>query len=182
VRPGNEAVILAAGAAAQPFTPPFDASSHVRGGTPRQPPQSDPSNKPLTRPNQEPTMNPFALITRPVGHVVQAITMPFKFLFVVGLCSFINWMTFSGTWWVKWVAFGMGIAVLVAWFRAAKTLAVLGLLAWGGWWIYKRYGPAARARFDAWAARANPDASGVLDALRTPSAYAGEGAAATRPH
>lgn len=127
-------------------------------------------------------MNPFDLIARPVGDVVQAVTMPVKFLFVVGLCSFINWMTFSGTWWVQWVAFGMGIAVLVAWARAVKSLAVLGLLAWGSRWIYKRYGPAARARFDAWAAKASPDASGVLDALRMPSAHAGDGAATVRPH
>jgi hypothetical protein len=129
-------------------------------------------------------MNPLNLITRPVRNLTEAITMPFKFLFVVGLTGFINWMTFSGQWWFKWVAFGMGIAVIVAWARAAKTIAVLALLAFGGWWVYKRYGPAARERFDAWAAKANPDARSVLDVLRSPAAYvdASQGAAAAQRH
>jgi hypothetical protein len=122
---------------------------------------------------QEPTMNPLNLVTRPVRNITRAITMPFTFLFVVGLTGFINWMTFSGNWLFKWVAFGMGITVLVAWARAAKTLVLLGLLAWAGWWIYRRYGQAARQRFDAWAAKTSPDAAGVLDALRAPSAWAG---------
>ena len=119
-------------------------------------------------------MNPLNLITRPVKNLTRAITMPLKFIFVVGLCGFINWMTFSGSWWVQWVAFGMGIAVLVAWARAAKTLIVLGLLAWAGWAIYKRYGQTARERFDAWTQKTNPDAAGVLSALRMPWVYGGE--------
>jgi hypothetical protein len=122
-------------------------------------------------------MNPIKAITRPVKHLADAVLMPLKFVFVVGLTGLINWMTFSGTWWVKWVALGMGIAVLVAWGRALKTALVLGLLAWAGWTIYKRYGPAARERFDAWAQNANPGAAEVLDALRTPAAYATGGGA-----
>jgi hypothetical protein len=124
-------------------------------------------------------MNPLKLITRPVKHLVEAVTMPIKFVFVVGLCALINWMTFNGTWWVQWVALGMGIAVLVAWGRALKTLLVLGLVAWAGWTIYKRYGQAARERFDDWVQKTNPKAAGVLAALQTPSMYTGGARAAT---
>ena len=77
-------------------------------------------------------MNPFAFVTKPVKHVADALIMPFKALFVVGLTGTINAMTFHGVWWFKWVALGMGIAVLVAWARAAKTLLLLALAAWVG--------------------------------------------------
>ena len=59
-------------------------------------------------------MNPLSFITRPVSDLSQAIFMPFKALFVIGLTGFINAMTYNGSWWFKWVAFGMGIAVLVS--------------------------------------------------------------------
>lgn len=111
-------------------------------------------------------MSPFKFVTRPIGHLTDAIVMPFKALFAVGLCAAINAMTFHGVWWVKWVALGMGIAVLVAFARAAKTLAVLALLAWGGWWLHKHYGAAAKARFDEWAERTQPQARQVLSVLR----------------
>ncbi len=111
-------------------------------------------------------MNPFRFVTRPIGHLVDAVVMPFKAVFVVGLCGLINWMTFHGVWWVKWVALGMGIAVLVAFARAARTLVVLLLLAWGGRWLYRRYGAEAKARFDEWAERTQPQARDVLHTLR----------------
>ena len=38
-------------------------------------------------------MNPFSIVTRPVRNLTQAVLMPFKALFVVGLCFLINWMT-----------------------------------------------------------------------------------------
>jgi hypothetical protein len=55
-----------------------------------------------------------------------------------------------GNWWVKWVAFGMGIGVIVAWARALKLLFVVGVLAAVGYFIYKRYGAQAKAKYDAW--------------------------------
>lgn len=112
------------------------------------------------------------LVTRPVRNLGEAVTLPFQALFVVGLTGFINWATFSGVWWFKWVAFGMGIAVLVAWARAAKTLLLLALVAWVGWKIYQRYGAAARAQFDAWVARTQPQAADVLAALHPRAAAA----------
>ncbi len=119
-------------------------------------------------------MNPIRFVTRPIGNLVDAVVMPFKAVFVVGLCGLINWMTFHGVWWVKWVALGMGIAVLVAFARAARTLVTLGLLAWAGWWLNKRYGAAAKAKVEEWAARTQPQAGQVLELIRTkPETMAG---------
>ena len=115
-------------------------------------------------------MHPFAFATRPVKHIADAVIMPFKALFVVGLTGLINAVTFHGVWWFKWVALGMGIAVLVSLARAAKTLLLLALVAWVGWKIFQRYGAAARQRFDDWVARTQPQAAQVLQALRAPAA------------
>ncbi len=114
-------------------------------------------------------MNPLSFALRPVKNIADAVLTPLKALWVIGLTGFINWMTFSGHWWFKWVAFGMAIAVLVAWARAAKTLVLLALIGFVGWQIYKRYGAAARQRFDEWVRRAQPQAAAVLQALRAPA-------------
>lgn len=112
-------------------------------------------------------MNLFSFVTRPIRDLTQAIVMPFKALFVVGLTGLINAMTYHGVWWFKWVALGMGIAVLVSFARATKTVLVLALVAWVGMKIYQRYGQAARAQFDDWVARTRPEAAQVLAALRS---------------
>ncbi len=113
-------------------------------------------------------MNPLSMLLRPVKTLADAVLLPLKALWVVGISGFVNWMTYSGHWWFKWVAFGMGIAVLVAWARAARLLLVLALVAFVGWQIYKRYGAAARRQFDDWVARTQPQAAQVLQALRVP--------------
>jgi hypothetical protein len=102
----------------------------------------------------------------PIKDLSQAVAMPFKALFVVGLCGAINWFTYSGTWWVKWVALGMGIATVVALARGFRTLFVLALAAAAGWWIYKRYGADGRARFDAWFGRVKPQAAEIVRSIR----------------
>jgi hypothetical protein len=93
-------------------------------------------------------MNPLSALTRPVSDVASAFASIGRFVFVVGLCYLINFMTSPGQWWAHWVAFGMGIAVVVAWARALKS--VLGAVIVGaiGVWLYKRYGEAARAKFE----------------------------------
>ena len=101
----------------------------------------------------------------PLRDLTQALTMPFRALFVVGLCAVINAMTYSGHWWVKWVALGMGIATVVALAKGARTLAVLALVALVGWWIYRRYGATARASFDDWVGRTHPAGADVLRQL-----------------
>lgn len=73
--------------------------------------------------------------------MADALLMPFKGLFVIAVTGTINALTYNGHWWFKWVALGMAIAVLMASARAAKTLAVLALLAWGGNVLLKRYRP-----------------------------------------
>jgi hypothetical protein len=101
----------------------------------------------------------------PLRDLTQALTMPFRALFVVGLCAVINAMTYSGHWWVKWVALGMGIATVVALAKGARSLAVLALVALAGWWIYRRYGAAARASFDDWVGRTRPAGADVVRQL-----------------
>jgi hypothetical protein len=112
------------------------------------------------------TMNPISMITRPVRDLADAVLLPFKAVFVVGLCFVINWMTSPGYWWVKWVALGMGIAVLVAWARAARTLLLLALVAWVGRWVYRRHGATVRRQFDDWVQRTRPQQAQLLDILR----------------
>lgn len=111
-------------------------------------------------------MNPLKFVTRPVKDLTDAIVMPFKALFVVGLTGLINAMTYHGVWWFKWVALGMGIAVLVAWARAARTLLLLALVAAAGWWVYRHHGQAARERFDDWVRRTQPQQHQLFEVLR----------------
>lgn len=67
----------------------------------------------------------------------KAVTFPFTFLFVVGLCAFINWFTSPGHWWFQWVAFGMGIALICIWARALKILVATVGIAGIGYFLYR---------------------------------------------
>lgn len=118
-------------------------------------------------------MNPLNFVARPIKNLADAVLLPFKALWVVGLTGFINWATFSGHWWFKWVAFGMAMTVLVTWARAAKSLLLLAVVGFVGWKVYQRYGAQARQQFDDWVARAQPQTAQVLHALRTPARPAG---------
>lgn len=111
-------------------------------------------------------MNPLRTITSPINDLVRAVVLPFKALFVVGLCGVINYMTYAGTWWVQWVALGMGIAVVVALAKAARSLLLIALVAWVGRQLVRRYGPQARAAFDQWVQRDHPQAADVVAAWR----------------
>ena len=98
----------------------------------------------------------------PIRDLTRAVTMPFKALFVVGLCALINAMTSPGQWWFQWVALGMGIATVVALAKGLRSAFVLGLLAIVGWWLYRRYGADARDTFAQWASSTQPKAADVL--------------------
>ena len=84
----------------------------------------------------------------PVRTVTDAVATPFKFVWVVGICFVINFMTTPGHWWVQWVALGMGVAVIAAWARAIRLLIAAGALAALGTWAYRRWGDAGRARVE----------------------------------
>ena len=92
------------------------------------------------------------------------MTAPLNFIFVVGRCFVINWMVSPSNWWVKWVAVGMGISVIVAWARALKLLFVVAVFAAIGYFIYKRYGGEAKAKYDAW--RKDGEAKQPADAVQ----------------
>ena len=47
-------------------------------------------------------------------------------------------------------------------------LSFIALVSWVGWKSYRRNGQAARERFAAWVAQAQPQAAQVLQALRSP--------------
>jgi hypothetical protein len=67
----------------------------------------------------------------PLKVFTDAIALPIRAVFVVLICGIINYTVSPGVWWFKWVALGMGIAVLCAWARAFKALilavGVIGL-------------------------------------------------------
>lgn len=98
-------------------------------------------------------MDPFKSLTT-------AVTLPFTAIFVVGLTGLINAMTTPGHWWFKWVALGMGIAVLVAWGRLLRLLLVAVLAALAARFALKWFDRSGRGQ-----ANAAPDS----DATRTPS-------------
>ncbi len=95
-------------------------------------------------------MKLLSFVTEPIDNLWDAVAKPCKALFVVGICYFINRVTSPENPWWHWVAFGMSIAVLVAWARAARTLVFLVAVFYVGRWIYRNYGDAAKARFDEW--------------------------------
>jgi hypothetical protein len=95
-------------------------------------------------------MNLFSFVTEPIDNLWDAFVRPFKALFVVALCYFVNRFTSPENPWWHWVAFGMAITVLFAWARAFKTIVFLLVIFYVGRWIYRTYGDAAKARFDEW--------------------------------
>lgn len=101
----------------------------------------------------------------PVKDLYRMVSVPLQAVFVVGLCALINHMTYAGTWWVKWVALGMGIAAAVALVRGLRTLLVMALVWWVGRALLRRHGEAVRQRFDAWVAGRDPQWRGARQAM-----------------
>jgi hypothetical protein len=99
---------------------------------------------------------------KPIRDLTRAVTMPLKALFTVGLCALINAMTSPGHWWFQWVALGMGIATVIALAKGLRAALLLGLVAFAGWWLYRRFGAAARETFAQWAASTQPQVGDVL--------------------
>jgi len=55
--------------------------------------------------------------------------------FILGLCFVINLMTWSGEWWVQWVALGLGIAWVINLFKLIRDVILLGGLAPREWLV-----------------------------------------------
>jgi hypothetical protein len=49
--------------------------------------------------------------------------------FILVLLFFINWMTFTGKWWIQWAALGIGIAWIISLFRVIRAAIIAGGLA-----------------------------------------------------
>ncbi len=60
---------------------------------------------------------------------VHAVGFLFKAPLILLLLFIINWMTYSGDWWFKWAALGMGIAWVISLFRVARAVILAGGLA-----------------------------------------------------
>lgn len=101
---------------------------------------------------------------RPIKDLGQMVTMPFKAIFVTGLCYVINQMTSPVYPWWHWVALGMGIATVVALAKGLRTLLVLALAWWVGKKLYERYGAQVKASFDAWVDKEQPGWAAVMRA------------------
>jgi hypothetical protein len=82
-------------------------------------------------------MFPFNLPLTLAKDLTAAVTYPFRMLFVIGLCAFINYFTSPGVWWVQWVAFGMGIGLITVWARAFKALVLTVGIAAIGYFAYR---------------------------------------------
>ena len=78
-------------------------------------------------------MNPL----NPIADLVKAVTFPFRVVFVVGLCWFINRFTSPDAHWWHWVAFGMTIALVCVWARALRTIVATVGLVGGAYLVYR---------------------------------------------
>ena len=58
-----------------------------------------------------------------------AVGFLFKGPLILLFLVVINWMTFSGEWWVKWAALGIGIAWVFSLFRVIRAVLLAGGLA-----------------------------------------------------
>ena len=75
--------------------------------------------------------------------MVKSTTRAFSFLFKAPLILLflfvINWMTYSGEWWFKWAALGIGIAWVFSLFRVIRAVMLAGgLAALAGYVISRR--------------------------------------------
>ena len=59
----------------------------------------------------------------------KALGFVFKAPLILLLLLVINWMTFSGEWWVKWAALGIGIAWVISVVRVLRAVMLAGGLA-----------------------------------------------------
>ena len=59
----------------------------------------------------------------------KAVGFLFKAPLILLFLVLINWMTFTGEWWVKWAALGLGIAWVFSLLHVVRALMLAGGLA-----------------------------------------------------
>ena len=59
----------------------------------------------------------------------KAVGFLFKAPLILLFLVVVNWMTFSGEWWVKWAALGLGIAWFLSLFNVLRAVMLAGGLA-----------------------------------------------------
>jgi len=64
-----------------------------------------------------------------VRKTVEAVGFLFKAPLILLLLFVINWMTYSGHWWFKWAALGLGIAWVISLIRVVRAVVLAGGLA-----------------------------------------------------
>jgi len=64
-----------------------------------------------------------------VRKTARAAAFLFKAPLILLLLFAINWMTYSGEWWFKWAALGIGIAWVISLFRVLRAIVLAGGLA-----------------------------------------------------
>ena len=64
-----------------------------------------------------------------VRKTVNAVGFLFKAPLILLFLFVINWMTFTGEWWFKWAALGIGIAWVISLFRVLRAVVLAGGLA-----------------------------------------------------
>ena len=56
-----------------------------------------------------------------------------KFLFmapvILTFLAIVNWMTYTGEWWIKWAALGIGLAWVMSLFRVIRAALLVGGIA-----------------------------------------------------
>jgi hypothetical protein len=64
-----------------------------------------------------------------VRKTAKAVGFLFKAPLILLFLVVVNWMTFSGEWWVKWAALGLGIAWVLSLFHVLRAVMLAGGLA-----------------------------------------------------
>ena len=62
-------------------------------------------------------------------NTAHAVGFLFKAPFILLLVFVVNWMTYTGQWWFKWAALGIGIAWVISLLRVIRTMVLAGGLA-----------------------------------------------------
>jgi hypothetical protein len=74
-----------------------------------------------------------------VRKTAQAFGFLFKAPLILLFLFVINWMTYSGEWWFKWAALGLGIAWVFSLLRVIRAIVLAGgLAALGGYMANRR--------------------------------------------